>query len=39
MRGKIAIIAGYGPSLTGFRGPLIKGMLACEHEVVGIAPG
>lgn len=38
MKGKIAIIAGYGPSLTGFRGPLIKSILACGYEVVGIAP-
>lgn len=38
MKEKIAIIGGYGPSLSGFRGPLIKGMIACGHEVVGIAP-
>jgi glycosyltransferase involved in cell wall biosynthesis len=38
MKEKIAIVGGYGPSLSGFRGPLIKGMIACGHEVVGIAP-
>ncbi|XPV76067.1 MAG: glycosyltransferase family 4 protein [Desulfovibrio sp.] len=35
---KIAVIAGFGPSLVNFRGPLLQEMVKAGHEVVGIAP-
>lgn len=35
---KIALVAGYAPSLVNFRGPLIKAMINAGHEVLAVAP-
>lgn len=35
---KIVVIAGYGPSLINFRGPLLREMVALGHEVIAMAP-
>jgi len=35
---KVVVIAGYGPSLVGFRGPLIRAMVTQGHDVVALAP-
>ncbi|MGE4292204.1 MAG: glycosyltransferase family 4 protein [Desulfovibrio sp.] len=36
---KVCVIAGYAPSLVNFRGPLLRAMRACGHEVCALAPG
>jgi glycosyltransferase involved in cell wall biosynthesis len=35
---KVAVLGGFAPSLTGFRGAMMKAMVAAGHEVVGLAP-
>ncbi|MEF2146586.1 MAG: glycosyltransferase family 4 protein [Desulfovibrionaceae bacterium] len=35
---KICVIAGYAPSLLNFRGPLLRAMVECGHEVAALAP-
>lgn len=37
-RGRVAVIASYAPSLTVFRGPLLRGLAARGHQVVALAP-
>lgn len=37
-REKVAVIAGYAPSLLNFRGPLIRALRERGHEVVAFAP-
>ena len=35
---RIAVVAGYAPSLVNFRGPLMRAMQAAGHEVVALSP-
>jgi glycosyltransferase involved in cell wall biosynthesis len=35
---KIAVIAGFGPSLLNFRGPLLAALRAAGHEITALAP-
>ncbi len=35
---KIAVVAGYAPSLVNFRGPLIRSMIRAGHQVLALAP-
>lgn len=35
---RIAVVAGYAPSLINFRGPLLRALRARGHEVVALAP-
>lgn len=35
---RIAVLGGFAPSLTNFRGPMIKAMVDAGHEVIGLAP-
>ena len=36
---KVAVFGGYAPSLSSFRGPMMRAMVEAGHEVVGLAPG
>jgi len=35
---RIAVVAGFAPSLVGFRGPLLQAMVDAGHEVIACAP-
>jgi len=35
---RIAVVAGYAPSLVNFRGPLLRALTARGHEVIALAP-
>lgn len=35
---RIAVVAGYAPSLVNFRGPLLKALVERGHEVIALAP-
>jgi len=36
---KVAVFGGYAPSLSHFRGPMMRAMVEAGHEVIGLAPG
>ncbi len=36
---KVAVFGGYAPSLSWFRGPMMRAMVEAGHEVIGLAPG